>query len=198
MHILEFLLLLLYLLPVDTEMPSKQAITGVAVCVVVMIRQGKERRGDTNPRPKSINQVLDGKEQIPTVGGHLSVSTDWMQKKHSRIPLHSILKPCSTHLLQCLLVIASSIDRSVRPTSLNERMTDHSIVLQTNCRHPTLTARLPSRRLPLSIQATSSSCSATLSIILPTAFSLFLSLHPTDQHVALQVRLSLHKHIINF
>lgn len=121
-------------------------------------------------------------EQISTVGGHPSVSTDWKQRKQSRIPLHSILKSCSTHLLQCLLVIASSIDRSVSPTSLNERMTDHSIVLQTNCRHPTLTARLPLRRLPLSIQATSSSCSATLSIILPTAFSLFFpstSLRPT-------------------
>lgn len=134
-------------------------------------------------------------EQIPTVCGHPSVSTDWKQRKQSRIPLRSILKPCSTHLLQCLLVMASSIDRSVRPTSLNERMTDHSIVLQTNCRHPTLTARLPLRRLPLSIRATSSSSSATLSIILPLAS---LLLHPSDQHVAPQVRLSLRKHVINF
>lgn len=38
-HILE--LLLLYLLPVDTEMPSKQAITGVGVCL--LSRQGKGR-----------------------------------------------------------------------------------------------------------------------------------------------------------
>lgn len=60
-HILE-LVLLIYLLPIDTEMPSKQAITGVAACVVVMSRQGKGRRGDTNPRPKSIYQVPDGKD----------------------------------------------------------------------------------------------------------------------------------------
>lgn len=87
-----------------------------------------------------------------------------------------------------LFLIASSIHLSICPTSHHECVTNHSVILQMNCRHmvyPASTVLSPAQY--------SGSWYARVSIILPSTSLSCMS----DQHVAPQVSLSPHQHIIN-